>query len=343
MSTSDLQSLLKEVSRSFYLTLRILPGCIRRQIGLAYLLARTTDTISDTGLVAVDQRLKALQAMRERVSGASRSVLNFCELARHQGTPAERVLLEQCEQILETLNSLALADLELVREVLGTIISGQELDLRRFDGASAERLVALQTDVELDDYTYRVAGCVGEFWTKVCREQLFPKAQLDDVLLITSGVRFGKGLQLVNILRDLPVDLRQGRCYLPRERLAAAGLKPEDLLEPANEPGFRRLYHDYLDKAEAHLRAGWLYTNTLPRGCVRVRLACAWPIQIGLETLRLLRTSNVLDPEHRVKVSRRRVKQLMLRSVVAYPRPAAWRKLVSFPIPEAVSSGQGDH
>ena len=49
--TDALNQLLKQTSRSFYLTLRVLPGAIRPQIGLAYLLARTTDTIADTELV----------------------------------------------------------------------------------------------------------------------------------------------------------------------------------------------------------------------------------------------------------------------------------------------------
>ena len=162
--------------------------------------------------------------------------------------------------------------------MLLTITSGQELDLTRFGGASVENITILGTDPELDDYTYRVAGCVGEFWTKMCRAHLFPKARLDDARLITDGIRFGKGLQLVNILRDIPSDLRQGRCYLPRERLTAAGLQPSDLLKPENEPRFRPLYASYLDLAAAHLLAGWDYTNRLPHSSVRVRLACAWPI-----------------------------------------------------------------
>ncbi len=42
-----LNDLLKRTSRSFYLTLRVLPAAVRPQIGLAYLLARTTDTVAD--------------------------------------------------------------------------------------------------------------------------------------------------------------------------------------------------------------------------------------------------------------------------------------------------------
>jgi farnesyl-diphosphate farnesyltransferase len=323
-----LSGTLKDVSRSFYLTLRVLPGKVRAPIGLAYLLARTTDTIADTELVAPELRLEALRTLRERIQGRGERPLGFGALARQQGVQAEARLLEKCEESLALLRSLSSADAQLVREVLGTIISGQELDLRRFAGACARSLVALRTDDELEDYTYRVAGCVGEFWTRMCRAHVFPQASVDDAFLLANGVRFGKGLQLVNILRDVAADLRQGRCYLPAERLAGAGLKPEELLEPAAEPRLRPLYHAYLDRAGAHLLAGWAYTNALPHGCMRVRLACAWPVLIGWETLKRLRAGNVLDPEQRIKVSRREVRQLMLRSVLLYPWPAAWERMV---------------
>ena len=331
-----LGKLLKEVSRSFYLTLRVLPAKIRSPIGLAYLLARTTDTIADTELVALEQRLEALRQLRARIQGQGETPLDFGDLARRQASRAEGVLLEKCEASLALLRRLPPADGQLVREVLGTITSGQELDLRRFAGASAGSLVALRNDEELDDYTYRVAGCVGEFWTKMCRAHLFPRAPVDDSFLLANGVRFGKGLQLVNILRDLAADLRQGRCYLPADLLAEAGLKPEDLLQPATEPRLRPLYHGYLDRAEAHLLAGWAYTNALPRGCVRVRLGCSWPILIGWETLGLLRAGNPLDPQKRIKVSRREVRRLRLLSVLLYPWPRAWEKMV--PAGKAVAS-----
>ena len=148
-----------------------------------------------------------------------------------------------------------------------------------------------------------------------------------------NGVRFGKGLQLVNILRDLPKDLRAGRCYLPVDQLATVGLRPADLLSSANETKFRPLYDRYLDQAEAHLAAGWDYTLTIPWSHLRVRLACAWPILIGLETLRRLRVEPVLNAERRVKVSRAEVRNILLRSVWRYPVQSAWRKLATFSNP----------
>jgi len=317
---------LRATSRSFYLTLRVLPRAVRPQIGLAYLLARTADTVADTDLLPPEQRLVALQQLRARIRGEAAAPLDFGELARSQGTPAERDLLNRCEASLAALDALSADDARLVRAVLDTITSGQELDLRRFAHASSAHIVAVQTDAELDDYTYRVAGCVGRFWTELCRAHLFPRAKLDDARLLADAVRFGKGLQLVNILRDLPADLRQGRCYLPAVRLAAAGLRPDDLLLPTSEPKFRPLYDTYLDLALAHLRAGWAYTNALPRRQARVRLACAWPVLLGVRTLDRLRAPRALAGGQRCKVSRAEVRQIILRSVVLYPFPRAWER-----------------
>jgi farnesyl-diphosphate farnesyltransferase len=318
--------LLHQTSRSFYLTLRMLPAAVRPQIGLAYLLARTTDTIADTEIVPVLQRLEALHALRERILGRVAKPLDLGDLVRHQGLPAERALLEQVETTVAALRDLSAADIQLIRAVLETIISGQEMDLKRFTGASAQNIIALQTDAELDDYTYRVAGCVGEFWTRMCRAHLFPVAPLDEAFLLTNGVRFGKGLQLVNILRDLPRDLRQGRCYIPLERLTAERLTPTDLLGPNNESRFRPLYETYLKQAESHLAAGWAYTNALPRASVRIRLACAWPILIGIRTIKRLRRENMLDPLRIIKVSRSEVRALIVFSVLNYPFQATWER-----------------
>ncbi|MBU6409421.1 MAG: squalene/phytoene synthase family protein [Verrucomicrobia bacterium] len=338
-----LNSLLRSTSRSFYLTLRVLPGGVRPLIGLAYLLARTADTIADTEIVPLERRLEALRALREGILGANATRLN---LAEFRGKPGpERLLLERVGESLAALQRRAPADRELIRQVLQTITSGQELDLRRFGGATAReragqaagRIVALKTDAELDDYIYRVAGCVGEFWTRLCRARLFPNARLDVEQFIAEGIRFGKGLQLVNVLRDLPFDLRSGRCYLPEESLAAFNLSPADLLDRKSHDRFRPLYNGYLDLAEAHLAAGWNYTNQIPFSQPRLRLACAWPLLIGIRTIGRLRAGNVLDAERRIKVSRAELRRIIVGSIAVYPFPQRWRNLL--PAAKAVACG----
>jgi farnesyl-diphosphate farnesyltransferase len=247
------------------------------------------------------------------------------EQAEH-GSAAERRLLEDAGRLLESLGTLTADDRRRISVLLETITRGQKKDLDRFGCAVPGRITALEVDEDLEEYTYCVAGCVGEYWTGMCRAHLFPQADLDDTFLLSGGIRFGKGLQLVNILRDLPGDLRQGRCYLPRTRLAANGLEPAALLDAGAMGRLRPLYAAYLKQAEELLAAGWAYTNALPRNQLRVRLACAWPALIGMKTLARLRSANVLD-SRRVKISRREVRSLMRHSVLCCANQRAWDRL----------------
>src|SRR4030095_10177664 len=61
-----LQYILKNVSRSFYLSLRVLPGSVRKQVSLAYLFCRVADTIADTSIFPRCQRLQILRAFRKQ-------------------------------------------------------------------------------------------------------------------------------------------------------------------------------------------------------------------------------------------------------------------------------------
>jgi farnesyl-diphosphate farnesyltransferase len=334
---ATMQELLKQVSRSFYLTLRVLPHSIRPQLCLAYLLARATDTVADTQMIAVERRREALlqfrTCIREACEDRAPVSPDFGEFVKAQKeiagreTPAERTLMENIAGLFSDLRKFSEDDRSKIRIVLDTITQGQEHDLIRFSAASEDRIYALETEEDLDQYTYNVAGCVGEFWTRICRAHLFPAAALDDTQLFANAIRFGKGLQLVNILRDLPEDLRQGRCYLPKDQLSRHDLKPQDLLSVDYMNQFRPLYQRYLKQAEDHLFAGWQYTEMLPFRHVSVRLACAWPILIGVRTIGLLRRSNIIDRRHRIKLSRSDVRWLILQSIIRYPSPKAWNRL----------------
>lgn len=328
----ELQQLLRETSRSFYLTVRILPGSVRAQIGLAYLLARATDTVADTGWVPVEVRLQALADLRQRILGNSRTAVDFSSLLA--ATPsgggvsldAERRLLLRVEDAVRLMESGDPGDVALIRRVLDVITGGQELDLQRFERGEPGSLHALATAAELEDYTYRVAGCVGEFWTHLTRRRVFPEASIHDRTFLEDGVRFGKGLQYVNILRDLPRDLAAGRCYVPADGLAKLGLNPRDLQNPSREPVFRPLYDSLLGHALEHLRAGWRYTNQIPRGQLRLRLACAWPVLLGVRTVAKLRREAVLDPSRRIKVTRPEVRSVLVGTVTRLPLRGAWER-----------------
>ncbi|MBL9139865.1 MAG: squalene/phytoene synthase family protein [Verrucomicrobiales bacterium] len=330
-----LTDLLREVSRSFYITLRVLPGPVRPQIGVAYLLARATDTVADSEAVPVEDRLRSLEELRDRIVGGREVAVDFSHIPEDAATVGERALLRRIEEAVSLLNGFSCFDRCCIRQVLDTIVSGQAKDLERFHAANGTRLTALQTSDELDDYTFRVAGCVGEFWTRLCRQHLYPKAKLEVGQYCRDAVRFGKGLQRVNILRDLPVDLRKGRCYVPVDGLNRHALRPADLLDPVNEIRFRALYREHLEVAAEELKAGWRYTCATPREQFRVRLACALPLLIGAETLRLLAVGNVLDGKRRIKVPRNRVKHLLLQATLWHPFRRRWEALFDATLPAA--------
>jgi farnesyl-diphosphate farnesyltransferase len=316
--------LLKGVSRSFYLTLRVLPAGMRDPIGLAYLLARAADTIADTSLIPPEQRLDLLLSLRGQVMGPADDgtlVRRLAvEVAGQQTQSDEKVLLESLGPALTVLSQLSQSDQAAVREIMSTLTKGMEFDLRTFPDESSGRIVALREWEELDQYTYLVAGCVGEFWTTMTYAHMPGTLEGEPAMMLRRGVRFGKALQMTNVLRDCGKDLRIGRCYLPATMLDRYGLSPQDLLLPATSLRARPLMFDLVRKTLDHFREAVAYTFAIPACSVRLRLACLWPVLIGLETLRLLVCNDDwLDPDKISKVKRGKVYQVMAYSMLLAP------------------------
>ena len=301
------QELLKSVSRSFYLSLRFLPESVREPLGLAYLLARASDTLADTTSAPLAARLEALDAFRAALEFSTTSVeIRTLSVQCAQVPcehPGEARLLAQIEPALRAYHALESPLQEALHTVLKTIIEGQRGDLMRFGYASEHAPQALATTAELVAYTYAVAGCVGEFWTRVCALKLNEFALIPVAELVAVGREFGQGLQLVNILRDLPADLRAGRCYLPADELAAEGLAPLDLL--ARPQRCRAVFDRWLAQAEVWLLAGERYSRSI-RG-TRMRFSVALPRRLGQATLKLLKANPPLEQTVRLKVRRQKV------------------------------------
>lgn len=282
-------TILKNVSRSFYLSLRLLPEGMRDGASLGYLLARSSDTIADTASVSVADRITLLDDYERSVQNgepfiAPDFLLTAC-------TDAEKVLLEQASGIFSWLQQMDAPVQELVREVLHTIISGQKLDLQRFGNASAAQHMELKDDAELLDYCYRVAGCVGEFWTKLGFYSEGPNFSREPLAVMMPWAKhFGQALQLVNILRDLPEDLHTGRFYLPHTSSVSIG---EDMLVQ---------HRRWLQQARHLLADGILYSDAL-RGR-KLRAATVLPALLADETIDKLVSATWQQLEQRVKVPR---------------------------------------
>ncbi len=314
---APLAALLPKVSRSFFLSLRFLPIGLRGPLSLAYLLARTTDSLADEATAPLALRVESLRAFASAIATGRNLSLREAFPELRLSRPAEQHLLDHAPLLLSELHRLPENLQREIQWLLQIIAGGQTLDLTRFGYASAEQPVALQTRQDLRAYTYAVAGCVGEFWTRLCALTLphWPHALQDP--LVEHGRVFGQGLQLVNILRDLPEDLAAGRCYLPAEDLDRFGLRLETLR--LNPKAVRPLQLEWAETAQRWLQHGQHYERLVPG--IRLRFSVSLPRRIGLATLEALRLQPPLETSIRVKIPRSRVLLFALRSAGSALRP----------------------
>jgi farnesyl-diphosphate farnesyltransferase len=312
--------LLKLVSRSFYISIRLLPKALREPVAVAYLLARTSDTIADGSAVDVEKRIELLDRFARAIAGKEEAMGD--DLAQLRGSPGktdgENALLGSADKILQSLQNLSPEDQRDIRELLTIITRGQREDLTRWQG----QLTALANAEELRKYTYLVAGCVGEFWTRVCfrKVQSFTARMEADMLEL--GRKYGRGLQLVNILRDAGSDLRAGRCYFPEDELRVANLSPDDLLNAPAE--FLPIYQRWIAEARAGLDAGLEYSIAI--NPPRVRVATVLPSMIGVRTLSLIEESGLEALRTRVKVPRSEVRGMIASTTITLASQSRLRR-----------------
>jgi farnesyl-diphosphate farnesyltransferase len=301
-------SILRSVSRSFYLSVRLLPARLRQPVALGYLLARATDTVADTSKISPVVRAERLATLSDAIQGKipSDEVVDLAaSFAPRQDNAAERALIQSLPRCIEWLENIDPVDRNEIRTVMEKITHGQALDLQRF-GNPAE-IGSLPRAEDLDEYTYLVAGSVGEFWTRLCFRHVRRFTTLSEIEMAGLGKRYGMGLQLINILRDAGSDLRAGRCYFPEEELTAVRMSAAEILREPDR--FRPIYRKWLEKADEELKSGMQYARAIQNR--RVRAATALPALIGARTLALLRSAGGTALRRQIKVPRKEVRSMM--------------------------------
>lgn len=287
------EEVLRRTSRSFHLTIRLLPRAVRGDVALAYLLARATDTLADTSSTSAQRRLGLLRDARASLDRPKIDGYRADEWEKYQREPAERRLLALLPGLWSRMHA---GDNRLVRAMLGSVIEGQIFDLERFVPDSPPL-----TAEELERYTWLVAGSVGEFWTDLCAARLgdFARAPLE--VMRRRGARYGQALQLVNILRDRRMDAALGRVYIAESEVAR-----------------------WTDQARVWLREATDYCADLRSG--RLRYATLLPALLGWRTLALTsqQPPELLTP---AKVSRQEVGVWLRRALPVWWSAARVRTL----------------
>jgi phytoene synthase len=223
VSVTDVAARLTRRSRSnFYYAFLCLPRPRRDALYAVYAFCRTVDDIADLDVRPGDgpaARRQALQRWRREVA----------RCFEPGATPEEPIARRL---------AAAVAAYPIPRPALEAIIDGVEMDLDRTDYETAE---------DLYPYCHRVASAVG-----LCCIEIFGYA---DPRAREYAVHLGTALQLTNIIRDVGVDARAGRVYVPREDLRTFGVSVEDLREGRHSERFVRLMTHQAERARRFYRA----------------------------------------------------------------------------------------
>lgn len=302
------RSILPGVSRTFALTIPVLPEPLAVVMTNAYLLCRLADTVEDDPALAHEQKSHFHARFVAVVKGeesAERFAADLAPLLSDRILPAEHDLVRHTAAVIRVMHGFTSEQRAALTRCVAIMCRGMPEFQRN------KSLRGLADLNELAEYCYYVAGVVGEMCTELfclhCPE-LMPQREA----MLKLSVSFGQGLQMTNILKDVWDDRQSGACWLPRSVFANGTFDLERLDELHDTPEFRAGLRELLGVGHAHLRNALEYTCFIPKREAGIRRFCLWAIGLAVLTLRKIHRHPTYRSGSEVKVSRRTVKATVL-------------------------------
>lgn len=294
--------LLKQTSRTFFLSIRRLPGMLSESMCLAYLLLRVSDYLEDNLLMTPGEKVELL-TLWEKILANQESpeiLINRLDRAGVADEP-DGYLSQQAGELINLVNNLP----EKYRSVILPHVRASTLGMARWTSRGPD----IRTEDDLDDYMYEVAGRVGYLSTEifaVYSPSIY--SRLDSLMPLARDT--GLALQTVNILRGLRKDYERGWIFIPQNFCNDAGICPVELFNPDYLPAAMQVINRVAEKAAHHLNAALSYVLFLPPWMHSIRLACIWPMLFAAKTLTISRQNvNILLNE--VKITRPEVTKII--------------------------------
>lgn len=312
------QEALEAVSRSFALPIAMLPDPLRDAVTCGYLLCRVADTIEDHPCLTLEARrglfaqwlnvLRGHLEPEELAASFPQCELDDDELALCRDLPRVFALLDTLEEGYRSP----------ILDWTAEMTRGMELYVER--PVDEEGFHSLTTPADLRRYCYFVAGTVGhmltDLFTHHCAVTGVALSAAQRRVLLENAERFGAGLQLVNILKDITDDAARGWCFVPRTTAAQLALTPAELTQPGKGERAHAAVAPLFDDAQAQLESALRYTIALPEAQQGIRLFCLLPVWMAAATLRLARGNDaIFDEDQSVKISRAQVDELVQQCV----------------------------
>jgi len=301
--------ILDGVSRTFALTIPVLPDRLRISVTNAYLLCRIADTLEDDPDMSVADKRRCAGRFIETLTGTA-APADFVRdtLPRlSRLTPAdERELIARTPEVVLVTASLAPAE----REALVRCVALMSEGMHRFQQRAG--LHGLESLEALDEYCYYVAGVVGEMLTALfCA--FSPRIAVRRKRLEALAPSFGQGLQMTNILKDIWEDRARGVCWLPRSVFGASPSGQSDLLADLDDRQVERGLAQLVVVAHGHLRNAIEYTLAIPRRHAGIRRFCLWALGMAVPTLCNIHERPGFRRGDEVKITRDQVRGIVKR------------------------------
>jgi farnesyl-diphosphate farnesyltransferase len=302
------RGILPGVSRTFALTIPVLPEALAVVMTNAYLLCRIADTIEDDPGLSHEQKSQfhaRFVAVVKGTQGADEFARDLGRQLSDRVLPAEHDLVRNTAAVIRVTHACSADERAALNRCVAIMCRGMPEFQRN------KSLRGLSSLDELAEYCYYVAGVVGEMCTELfvlhCPE-LKPKREL----MLRLAVSFGQGLQMTNILKDIWDDRQVGACWLPRSVFGRGTLDLERLEAWHTQPAFREGLDELVGVGHAHLRNALEYTCLIPKREAGIRRFCLWAIGLAVLTLRKIHRHPTFRSGSEVKVSRRTVKATVL-------------------------------
>lgn len=297
-------NLLQKVSRTFALTIPLLPRNLEITVTNAYLLCRIADTIEDDPGLSFNEKREFSRLFLGVLEGRIRPedfVQKVEPKLSESVTVHEQELIRETAGIVEINQTFPEPERQAILRCVRTMSAGM-IDFQQ--SASKEGLATMQ---ELDRYCYHVAGVVGEMLTELfCLHS--PEIAKNRDELMNLAVSFGQGLQMTNILKDLWNDYHQDSCWLPRSVFEKSGFNLLDLPKSPQNENFRSGLNELVGITNGHLNNAKEYTLLIPKSETGIRKFCFWIILMAVLTLRKIHKNRSFTDRNEVKISRNSVK-----------------------------------
>lgn len=303
------QEILPEVSRTFSLSIRFLPGNLGRSVLSAYLLCRIADTLEDDPLASVERKIRLLDQLLDCFDSTAAADSYPRAVQGVTGEPAHLKLVQHTDLVFAYFRTLPERSQQRVRHWVNEMVQGMKKFVRLHPQG-----IRIQTLNEYKEYCYYVAGTVGYLLTDLWYEHSPSIGSEEYRVLLTRCAAFGEALQTVNILKDIAWDAEhENSIYIPQQSLKEFGSSHQMLLSPKHLRQNHAAIAELIQLAWSDLDEAMTYLLSIPKPAVPIRLFCILPLLFAYATLRdLTQSTAMLQSGGTVKISRAEVKSLMV-------------------------------